>query len=184
MARRCLLRNVGPCSLTAYLPRFTIGQELSESEQQVAIDVNAEVLINVPREKVSAYATNPENDPVWVSGISQAKLLTEPPVGKGSQVDRVASFMGKRIEYVLEIVDWTPQALMTMRSVKGPFPMEVTYAFQDAPGATLARINVKGGPGGLLKLVGPLMAMGVNKNITKDLKTLKRLMESDAKQTR
>ena len=146
----------------------------------MGIDANAEVLVNVPREKVSAYATDPANDPVWVSGISQAKLLTEPPVGRGSQVDRVASFMGKHIEYVLEIVGWTPQTLMAMRSVKGSFPMEVTYSFEDAPGGTLARINVKGGPGGFLKLVGPLMAMGVKKNITKDLKNLKRLMEAGA----
>ena len=144
------------------------------------IDVKAEILINAPREKVAAYATNPDNDPEWVGGISQAKLLTEPPVGKGAQVDRVASFMGKRIEYVLEIVEWEPQALMAMRSVKGPFPMDVTYQFEDGAGGTLARINVRGEASGFFKLAGPLLALGVKKNITKDLKTLKRLMESEA----
>lgn len=143
------------------------------------IDVKAEVLINAPREKVADYATEPENDPVWVSGISQARLLTQRPVGQGAQVERVASFMSKRIEYVLEIVEWTPQSLMAMRSVKGPFPMEVTYSFDDGPGGTLAKINVKGGPGGIFKLASPLMAMGVKKNITKDLKNLKRLMEAE-----
>ena len=73
------------------------------------------------------------NDPVWISGIVEAKVLTEPPVGEGTQVERVAAFLGKRIQYVLEIVQWTPQSLMAMRSIKGPFPMEVSYEFEDSP---------------------------------------------------
>ena len=141
------------------------------------IDVIAELIINSPRDKVAAYATNPENDPVWVSGISEARLVTEPPLGQGAQVDRVASFMGKRIEYVLEVVEWAPGSLMAMRSVKGPFPMEVSYQFEDAPGGTLARINVRGEARGFFKLASPILAAGVKRNITKDLKALKRLME-------
>ena len=147
------------------------------------VDVKAEVLIARSREDVASYATNPANDPVWISGIVEAKMLTEPPVAEGTQVERVATFLGKRIQYVLEIVQWTPQSLMAMRSIKGPFPMEVSYEFEDSPDGgpepvTLARIHVQGETRGFFKIAGPVLAQGVKRSITKDLKALKKIMES------
>ena len=146
----------------------------------MAIDVKAEVVINRAPEEVANYAMNPDYDPVWISGISQAKMLTDPPFGRGTQVSRVASFLGRRIDYVLEVVGHEPGSLLAMRSVKSPFPMEVTYEFKEISGGTLARIRIEGEASGFFKLTGPLMAPMVKINITKDLKTLKRLLESGA----
>ena len=144
----------------------------------MAIDVTAEVQIERPREQVAAYAMDPSKDPIWITGITEARMLTEPPVGVGTTVERVASFLGRRIEYVLEVADHDPTALMDMRSIKGPFPMEVTYEFEDAPGGTLARIRIRGETRGFYKLAGPLMSRAVKRNITNDLETLKDLLES------
>jgi len=144
------------------------------------IDVKAEVVINRAREDVASYAMNPDNDPIWIGGIKEARMLTEPPLAQGTQVERVAKFLGKRIEYVLEVVEHDPKALLAMRSVKAPFPMEVTYEFEEAAGGTLARIRVQGEARGFYKLGGPLMSWAVRRNITKDLKALKGLLESGA----
>ncbi len=146
----------------------------------MAIDVIAEVTINRSREDVAKYAMNPDHDAVWISGISEARMLTEPPVGEGTQVSRVASFLGKRIDYVLEVVGYEPKSLLTMRSIKGPFPMKVTYEFEEAPSGTLARIRIEGEASVFYKLAGPLMSRGVKRSITNDLKTLKDLLESGA----
>ncbi len=143
------------------------------------IDVKAEVVINRAREDVASYAMNPDNDPIWIGGIKEARMLTEPPLAQGTQVDRVAKFLGKRIEYVLEVVEHDPKALLAMRSVKVPFPMEVTYEFEEAAGGTLARIRIQGEARGFYKLGGPLMSRAVKRNITKDLKALKGLLESE-----
>ena len=93
---------------------------------------------------MSAYAMNPDNDPVWITGIVEAKMLTDPPLAQGTQVERIATFLGKRIEYVLEVAELNPQSRMAMRSIKGPFPMEVDYEFEDAAEGTVARIRVRG----------------------------------------
>ena len=148
----------------------------------MAIDVQAQLLINKPKDDVAEYATNPHNDPLWVSGIIESKMLTEPPLAQGSQVERVASFLGKRIQYILEVVDWEPGTPMGMHSIKGPFPMDVTYEFQEALSesvelGTLARIHVKGEASGFFKLASPLLAQAVKRSIGKDLKNLKRIME-------
>lgn len=146
----------------------------------MGIDVTAQVVINKSRADVSAFAMEPTNDPVWIGGIVQAKMLTEPPVGIGTTVERLATFMGKRIEYVLEVVDHESETRLVMRSVKGPFPMKVTYEFEDSTGGTLARIRVQGDAGGFYKLAAPLMSRSVKRNITKDLKNLRDLLESKA----
>ena len=107
-------------------------------------------------------------------------MLTDPPMGEGTQVSRVASFLGKRIDYILEVIGYEPTSRLTMRSIKSPFPMNVTYEFEEAPGGTLARIRIEGEASGYYKLAGPLMSRAVKRNITNDLKTLKALMESGA----
>ena len=146
----------------------------------MAIDVKAEVTINRSQEDVAKYAMNPDYDAVWISGISEAKMLTDPPVREGTQVSRVASFLGKLINYVLEVVQYEPKSLLAMRSIKSPFPMQVTYEFEEAPGGTLARIRIEGEARGFYKLAGPLMSRAAKRNITNDLKTLKDLLESGA----
>ena len=89
----------------------------------MAIDVKAEVQIARTREDVAAYVVNPENDPLWIGGIKSTRMLTEPPVGVGTRVARVASFMGKRIEYTPEVMAYEAISLLTMRTNK-PFEME------------------------------------------------------------
>ena len=146
----------------------------------MGIDVKAQVVIRRSRDHVARYAMDPANDPVWISGITEARMLTEPPLTEGTRVERVATFMGKRIEYVLEVIDHDAKALLGMRSVKGPFPMKVTYELEEMEDRTLAKIRVQGEAGGFYKLAGPVMSRAVKQNITNDLKTLRDLMESEA----
>lgn len=144
----------------------------------MAIDVTARVEIAAEPERVAAYAMDPSNDPVWIGGISEAQMVTDPPLARGSQVRRVASFMGKRIEYVVEVEELEPGSRIVMRSVKSPFPMVVTYSFADAPAGTSASIRVQGEPGRFYRIAGPLMSGAVKRNITRDARTLKSIVES------
>jgi uncharacterized protein YndB with AHSA1/START domain len=51
----------------------------------MAVDVTAQREIARPREKVVGFATDPANDPKWIGGISEAEMLTEPPVAVGTR---------------------------------------------------------------------------------------------------
>ena len=144
------------------------------------MDVTAEALIRRPRDVVARFAMEPENDTKWIGGIREVKVLTDRPFGTGTQVERVASFRRRRIEYVLAVEEYDPQARLVMRSIKGPFPMLVTYEFDNADEGTLARIRVQGDAGGFYKLAAPLISRSVRRSITNDLKTLKTLLEPAA----
>ena len=99
------------------------------------VDVTATAAIGRPREEVAAYLRDPANDTSWIGGLRSARLLTPGPVAVGSRVERVASFLGRRVEYVNEVTELTADRL-AMRSVRSPFPMRVTYGHRPASDAS------------------------------------------------
>jgi uncharacterized membrane protein len=143
----------------------------------MSIDVVAEVHIRRPRERVAAYMSDPGNDPQWIGGLREARLLGDGPLAEGSRVARVASFLGRKVEYVNEITTLDPGRILEMRSVKAPFPMHITYSFEERDGGTLVRNHVRGG-GGLFSLGSPLFAPMVRRNVQRDLERLRDVLEA------
>ena len=136
----------------------------------MSVDITAQVHIDRDPRTVAAYMTDPANDPVWIGGLRSAELLGEPPVAVGSRVRRVAYFLGRRVEYVNEILALDGTHL-DMRSVKAPFPMHITYRFEPDPnGGTTVSNHVRGGA---LRLFAPL----VRRNVQRDLNRLRDLLE-------
>ena len=143
----------------------------------MAIDTTAVTRVGRPRQEVAAYLTDPANDPGWIGGLRSARLVTPPPVGVGSQVERVARFLGRRVEYVNEIIELSGTRL-AMRSVRSPFPMRVTYGFDEAgDAATEVSVRVEGDASRLYRLADPLLAWLVRRSVRRDLRTLKRVLE-------
>ena len=141
------------------------------------IDVTATSTIGRPRAEVAAFLRDPANDTSWIGGLRSARLLTAAPVAVGSRVERVASFLGRRVEYVNEITELTGDRL-AMRSVRSPFPMRVTYGHRPASdGATEVSVRVEGDAGRYDALLTPLLGVAVRRSITRDLRNLKRVLE-------
>jgi uncharacterized membrane protein len=146
----------------------------------VSIDVSAEVAIRRPRAEVAAYMIDPAHDPEWIGGVRSVRMETPPPLAVGSRVARVAGFLGKRVEYVNEVTALDPERVLDMRSVAAPFPMRITYSFEDRDGggATTVRNRVRGDPGGFFSLFGPLLGPLVKRSVQKDLERLRDLLEA------
>ena len=150
----------------------------------MSIDVKTEVVINRSKDDVARFAMNPGNDPSWIGGIVEARTLTDPPFNKGTKVARVATFLGKRIKYVTEVIDYEPTGRLVMHSVKGPFPMTIRYQFEETGGGTLVRIQNQGEVRGFFKLAGPVVAGLLKRSVTRDLAKLKELLEAGVDQQR
>ena len=143
----------------------------------MAIDVIATTLIDAPRTRVARFVMDHRNDTAWIGGIKESELEGDEPFGVGSLVRRVASFLGQRIAYVNRVEELEPDARLVMRSVKSPFPMAVTYAFDDRHGGTRTSVRVQGEPGSLYRVAESLLARQVRRSVTRDLRTLKALVE-------
>jgi hypothetical protein len=141
------------------------------------MDVRAERVIPLPPERVAEYAMDWRHDHEWTQDIRQAELTTPAQgggFGVGAEVTRTAYFLGKRIDYVLQVKSYDPPSLLDMKSVAGPFPMHVTYRFNAHPEGTLASIQVQGGAGGHYRFAGPVVGLLVRANLRKDLRDLAR----------
>ena len=140
----------------------------------MSIDVPVTALIARPAAEVAAYAMDPANDTSWIGGIREVRWVTEPPLRVGSRVRRLAAFLGRPVDYVLEVTDLAPGERVVMRSVEAPFPMVVTYTFAAEGAATRAGVRVQGGSGPMFRIAGPLMAWQVRRSLRGDLARLAR----------
>jgi uncharacterized membrane protein len=144
------------------------------------VDVVTETIIDRPRSLVAAYSADPTNAPSWYVNIKSVEWLTAPPLMLGSRVAFVARFLGRRLAYTYEIVEWIAGERLVMRTREGPFPMETTYAWTSVDdGRTRMTLRNRGRPTGFSALVAPFMAAAMRAANRKDLARLKSLLESD-----
>ena len=144
----------------------------------MAVDVVTEIEIARPRAQVAAFASDPDHAMLWYENIKAVEWETEPPVRAGSRIRFAAEFMGRRLDYTYEVHEHVPGERFVMHTAQGPFPMETTYTWSDAPGGTRMALRNRGRPAGFSVFVAPLLARAMERTNRKDLERLKSLLES------
>lgn len=135
------------------------------------IDVTVSATMGRPPSIVAAFLFDPRNDPRWIGGLVEVRP-PDGPLAAVVRVSRVASFMGRRIDYVLEVERIEEGRILAMQSVEAPFPMRVTYEVEAEGDASRVSLRVEGGPGGLMRLMAPVMSSQVRRNLRADLRRL------------
>ena len=144
-----------------------------------AVDVSTEIIMYVPLEKVAAFASNPDNAPLWYVNIKSVVWKTPPPLQIGSEIAFKARFLGRQLSYIYKIEEWVAGEKLVMRTSDGPFPMETTYIWQAIDDKTTRmKLRNQGIPTGFSKLFAPFMSLMIRKANKKDLQRLKALLES------
>jgi uncharacterized membrane protein len=147
----------------------------------MSVDVSTDITILRPREQVAAYTANPENAPSWYENIKEIEWKSSPPLATGSQIAFIATFLGRRLEYTYEIIEFQPGRRLVMRTSEGPFPMETIYSWDDAAdGSTRMTLRNRGSPSGFSNLLAPFLASNIRRENRKDLEKLKQVLESEA----
>jgi uncharacterized protein YndB with AHSA1/START domain len=145
----------------------------------MAVDVVTEVTISRPRQEVAEYAADPGNATAWYANIKQVAWLTPRPLAVGTRLSFVAQFMGRRLAYTYEVRELVPGERLVMSTADGPFPMQTTYEWTDAPdGGTIMRLSNRGQPTGFGKVTAPMLAKAMTRANNKDLLALKATLES------
>lgn len=146
------------------------------------VDVSTEIEIARPRAAVAGYASDPENATTWYANIEAVEWKTPKPLRVGSKITFVARFLGRRLAYTYQVRELIPGERLVMSTANGPFAMETTYEWHDAPGGgngTKMALRNRGAPSGFSKVVGPMMASAMRRANKKDLARIKTILESN-----
>ena len=145
----------------------------------MGVDVQTDIVIDRPVDVVAAYTTDPSNAPDWYDRIDSVEWESPPPATLGTRVAFVARFLGRRLAYTYEFVDFAPGERLVMRTAEGPFPMETTYTWSETgTGSTRMTLRNRGEPSGFSKAFAPFMVPAMRRANRKDLARLKAILES------
>jgi uncharacterized membrane protein len=157
----------------AGLRHFTL--DASDQEATVA-RMEHTVTVNRPAEEVFAYLADVRNLPHWQAEVVETRPQGE--VAVGARFVEVRSFLGKRIESTIEIVEYEPSRLFTIKVIDGPVPFEVRHTLDSEGDATRVQVVGEGEPGGFFKLAEGLVTRKVQKAAEKDFAKLKQVLEA------
>ncbi|MGQ0609262.1 MAG: hypothetical protein ACT4OQ_12505 [Chloroflexota bacterium] len=90
---------------------------------------------------------------------------------------RRATFLGRPINYVMEVVELDPDRRLAGHAVDAPMAMDVTYEVQPTPTGCRASVRVQGDAAGMYCIARPLISAQVRRSITADVAELKRILE-------
>ena len=137
------------------------------------------VEINRPLAEVFKYVSDVGNYPQWMAHVLEVRQhIPGAPRQSDSFVVAIKS-VGRRFETPYERTSYEPDRRYTDRAVGGPIPNQRWHsAFQEVPGGTRFTRAVDVESSGLLRLLEPLQKRAAERQLKKDLQTLKHVVEA------
>ena len=151
----------------------------------MAIREEHTVVIRRPVEEVFAFATDPNNAPLWQSTSLETQQTSEGPVDVGTTFRDTTKFLGRRIESTYELTENDPPHKQCMRITSGPIPGSGCYLFEPADGGGSTRFTqtFEAEVGGFFKLAEPLVGRALRRQTEADMATLKDILENEASES-
>src|SRR5512140_1995362 len=106
------------------------------------------IIIQRSAAEVFALVSNYQNGPLWVSGALEHQKISAEPIGVGTVIRTVGSFMGQRVEATRTIIAYEPNARYAFRSAYRQVPFTTTFVLEPLPNATRLTATIEGEPTG------------------------------------
>jgi carbon monoxide dehydrogenase subunit G len=142
-------------------------------------EIEKSIFIKRSLQEVFDAITDPTKAAQWQSFIDSADWTSEGPVGVGSTWKSSGRFLGRNFESELQIMGWEPPHMVSIKTISGPIPVEVTHTLKQQENGTLLTQIAQAEFGGFFKLAEGLVGKQVERQIDTDNNTLKLLMESN-----
>ena len=149
--------------------------------EQEAPGMRAEGSIDIKRPlgDVFDYVSDVGNYPEWMAHVLEVQQDTPGAPQESDRFIVAIKSVGRRFETPYERATYEPGRGYTDRAVGGPVPNQRWHAsFQEVPGGTRLTRAVDAHPDGLLKLLEPLQKRAAERQLRKDLQTLKSILEA------
>jgi len=133
--------------------------------------------IDASPEDVFAVIADYSRGPEWQRNMSSARWTSPEPHGVGSTFEQTAHFMGRDMTAGYEVTEHDAPRVTAIRSTSGPFPITVRRVVEPRNGGARVTETDTGGPGGIARLLSPLMKSMMTRTIGRDYLRLKEQLE-------
>jgi hypothetical protein len=111
--------------------------------------------------------------------MRSCRWTTPGPVAVGSRYEQMSEFLGRRVHTSFEVIEHEPGHRVTIQSREGSsFPIKVTRIVEPrAEGGSHVIELVEGDASGFYTIAAPLLRAMVARNVRRDYRNLKRVLE-------
>ena len=136
------------------------------------------VEIERPVAEVWAYLIDPSHLPEWQSSCTAARRLDDGPMAAGATIDDERRFMGRHVRSTVEVTEFEPERLFSLKGTSGPIPFEVRHSLEADDGRTRLTVEARGEPHGVSRFAAPIAARAAEHEFKRDFERLKARLES------
>ncbi|MGD7044601.1 SRPBCC family protein [Jeotgalibacillus proteolyticus] len=101
------------------------------------------IIIDRPIEEVFAITTTMEQSPQIMDQVEEVNKLTEGPIAKGTKYNEVRNLGGRRVQSVLEVIEYEPHASYAVASSQNGVEIEFRYTFEQQGEGTFVTFDGK-----------------------------------------
>lgn len=130
-------------------------------------------------QEVWEYVTDFQRNPEWLTQVVEVHV-SPGTIGLGTKVTEVRQVPGRRVEGIVEVVEWEPPRRLRKRSPTGAVRADGLYELEPtASGGTRLTFTLEIRGSGIAKVAEFLMGLGLQKDTEQVLRNLKQRLEEN-----
>jgi len=137
-------------------------------------------VIDRPVDEVLTALTDLDRMPLWMPGMSEARITSDGPIEAGSTLVYRGTFLGRSLEMPFVCTGLTENKHFATRTTAGPFYLETDSVVEPVAEGTRVTSTYRGESRGFFKLAEPLVVRLSKKHWETAADNLRALMEDHA----
>lgn len=118
--------------------------------------------------------------PEWQTNVLFLQLESAAGLRVGARLVELRKFLGRKVESIVEVTEFTPPTRYSTRVQSGPVPFRISNLLTTVEGGTRIDAVVEGEPGRFFGLVEWRVVKAVQRELWNSLATLKDILEARA----
>jgi carbon monoxide dehydrogenase subunit G len=131
-----------------------------------------------PVHQVWEYLINPDNVSEWQASALSSHQISDGEMRVGTHLQDERRFLGRRARSEVEVTEFEPERLFTLHGISGPVRFTVRHRLEETGEGTRLKIEAEADPGGIGRLMRPVIEHAASHEIRKDFDRLKEKLEA------
>ena len=143
------------------------------------ININLNISIYRPINRVFDFISTPENDFQWQYGTLESIRTSEDASKIGATFKSNSNLMGYRSQSTFEVTEYEPGKKYGFKSISGPLQSFTSYTLHIAKGCTQVNLSMQANKINSIEINENILGKKMKKQFKENLVILKNILESE-----